>query len=215
VQLRPRRVPVYAPTSAAAVLAVAAAFGAEASGCTRDHGVLAASGPSSPVAGGAGGEAAGGGGSSSSSSSSGGAVTSGAGGSNEGAGPVGPSRLTVLDGIVDADGVRICFLPYPGGDPAAMPWPNDPAGLPYGAASLIELPGDVIPAGDVQMFVIGGDLALSAGKPCEEILAEAITSIGAAGAGGGGGAGGRGGAGPGGGGHGGGGAPPPPFISAA
>ncbi|HEY4122092.1 MAG TPA: hypothetical protein VGM56_29700, partial [Byssovorax sp.] len=147
---------------AALGLAAAAALAADVAACSRDHGILAGTGAASTTAAasGAGGAPTGGGPPVSvSSSGGGGAATVGTG---AGAGPAGPARLTLLDAIADSDAIRVCFLPWPDGDDTAMPWPA--AGLAFGAATVVDLDGSVVPAStDVQLVVIGGDLSLSAG----------------------------------------------------
>jgi hypothetical protein len=154
---------------------VGVAIGADAIGCGRDHSLLAStsSGGNSPVT------------TSSAGSTGGSGGVGGAGGTgNEGGQPPGPSRLTVLDAVVDEDAVRFCFVPYPAGDPAAVPWPGT-SGLAFGAAKVIDASANVIPKStDVLAIVIGGDLSQTAGKTCDEIVAAAGMSGGSGGGGG-------------------------------
>jgi hypothetical protein len=83
----------------------------------------------------------------------------------------GPTELTVVNGIADADAVRFCFLP----DDA--PWPSSAAGLGFAQSAVIAPLAPTIPAsGDVTPWVIGGDLGKTAGKTCAQILALAATS---------------------------------------
>ncbi len=107
----------------------------------------------------------------------------GAGGEPFDAGPSGPTKLTIVNGVNDYAAIRLCFLPYPAGDPAAVPWPADPAGLGFARTVVVDPIADVIPLGsDVRPTLLAGDLSLTAGKTCAEILA---SGGGAGGAGGG------------------------------
>jgi len=157
--------------------------GLVALGCSRDYG-LGITSSSSSAAGGAGGVGGAGG--------AGGAGGEGGMGGEGGSEPVGPTRLTIVNGVNDYDAIRICFMPYPGGDPAVMPWPSASSGLGFAKSAVIDAIEAVVPAsGDVQPVVIAGDLAKTVGKSCDELIA-----AGGMGAGGGGGAGGSGGAAP-------------------
>ena len=97
----------------------------------------------------------------------------GAGGSG-GAEPPGPTELTFVNGIVDAEAIRICALGYPNGENGdAPPWPASPTGLAYAAGRSIGDPSSVVPTGvDVRLWVVGGDLSAAAGKTCAEIVSE-------------------------------------------
>ena len=160
---------------AGATLALALAV--DALGCSRDHGFLASTSSS--------GSSGGGSATTSAASAGNGGGGAGAGGNNVGGEPPGPSRVTVLDAIVDEDAVRLCFVPYPDGDPTAEPWPGA-AGLAYGDARTLDSASGVIPKStDVLAIVIGGDLSQTAGKTCDEIVAEAGTGSGGAGGAGG------------------------------
>jgi hypothetical protein len=151
----------------------------------------------------------------------GGTSTSSTGSGGAGAGePDGPTKLTVVDGVNDYDAIRICFLPYPAGDPAAMPWPASFAGLAFAHAATLD-PAS-LPAGtDIRPTVLGGDLTQIAGKTCEQAIALAAAQASAGGSGGAGGKGGAGGMGAGGAGGAGAGAggsdagPPPPVVIAS
>lgn len=97
--------------------------------------------------------------------------------------PDGPTKLTIVNGVNDYDAIRVCFLPYPDGDPALMPWPGA-TGLPFAHAAVIGPISPTVPAGkDIQPVVIAGDLTKIAGKTCEDAIA--LSGSGAGGAGGG------------------------------
>jgi hypothetical protein len=142
-----------------------------ASGACRSHNALAltsATAASSSTSSGMGGAS-----SASSSSSTGGA--GGEGGMD--AGPPGPSKLTIVNGIVDYDAVRLCFLPYPAGDPKAKPWPSDPKGIAFAKAIVVDPIASAIPSGsDVQPIALAGNLAAIANATCDD----AITTSGVA-----------------------------------
>jgi hypothetical protein len=150
--------------------------------CGRDHS-LGVTGSSASSTG------AGGGASSSSAESSSGASTSGAGGAggaSEDAGPdpepSGPTKLTIVNGVNDYDAIRVCFLPYPDGDPALLPWPSEAEGLPFARGAVIAPIFDTIPKGkDIRPVVFAGDLAKIADKTCADALALAAQGPGDAG----------------------------------
>jgi hypothetical protein len=99
--------------------------------------------------------------------------------------PTGPTKLTVVDGINDYDAIRICFLPYPDGDPLLLPWPSAAEGLPFARAAVIDPIAATVPPGkDIRPVVFAGDLAKIADKTCAEALQLAATSTGDAGSGG-------------------------------
>lgn len=109
-------------------------------------------------AGGAGGDAAGGGGSDAVTTT----TTTGSGGSGGIEEPAGPTRVTIVDGIVDADAIRVCFL----GDAPSTPVPG-PEGIAYAAAAVVDPP-----AGEVEMVVLAGDLAATAGASCDDLVSD-------------------------------------------
>src|SRR5262245_43478797 len=94
-------------------------------GCSRDHSLLAADPDITSAASAASGTGGGGGGGGGEGGAAGGG--GGAGGAAPVVEPPGPTRLTLVNGIVDYDAVRICFLPYPDSGQPAMPWPSDAA----------------------------------------------------------------------------------------
>jgi hypothetical protein len=155
-------------------LLLAAALGS----CARDHGLGVETTTSAAGTGGAdtgttGSVPATG---SSSASSSG----SGTGGVSE---PPGPTRVTVVNGVNDYDAIRICFLPYPGGDPAAKPWPAPASGLPFAHASVLDLAVDIPANTDIRPTILAGDLTQVAGKTCDQAIALAGGSGGGTGGG--------------------------------
>jgi len=123
-------------------------------GCSSDHSRL----EKTPGGGGAG---PGGEGGAPPTTSSGG--SGGGGGIEE---PPGPTKLTVVNGIVDYDAIRLCFMPYPDGG-AVQPWPGT-AGLGYAEAAAIDPIHDVVPDDvDVEIVVIAGALG---GTDCETLI---------------------------------------------
>src|SRR5687768_8105587 len=152
------------PLKAAAVTALAAAaLAGQACGNDRDLGVDPPPAPaSSSSSGGGEGGAAGGGG------------MGGSGGDPVIPEPAGPTALTIVNGVNDYDAVRLCFVPYPGGDGADQsPWPNQ-GGIQFAASMVVSPIAGVIPAkSDVRTYVIAGDLAKTTGKTCAEVFAMA------------------------------------------
>lgn len=131
--------------------------------CGRDHG-LGVETTTSTSGGGEGGGSTG----ASTGSSSAASTGSGTGGASE---PPGPTRVTVVNGVNDYDAIRVCFLPYPAGDPAAKPWPSAASGLPFAHGAVLDLAVD-IPAGvDVRPTILAGDLSKIAGKTCAQAIA--------------------------------------------
>jgi hypothetical protein len=87
------------------------------------------------------------------------------------AGPPGPTELTIVNGVADYDAIRICFMPYPEG-PGGMPWPSTTTGLAFAGSRVVDRIDQVLPSDvDVRPHVLAGDLAVTAGKSCDEILA--------------------------------------------
>lgn len=129
---------------------LAAALAAHGCGRSHDLGVDSSSTTSSSS-------------SSSSSSGTGGmpATTTGTGGAVE---PLGPTALTIVNGINDYDAVRFCFLP---GD---TPWPAAAGGLPFATGQAVDLSSAIPHGADVTPWVIAGDLSATAGKTCSDII---------------------------------------------
>lgn len=104
-------------------------------------------------------------------SSASGTTSSGAGAG--GAAPVepdGPTRLTLVDGIVDAPAAAFCFAAYPSGVADRPPFPA--GGLPFGHASVVALPSTDVPSGDVLLTVVTGDLGSIGGASCADLVAD-------------------------------------------
>ena len=146
----------------APLLVLAAALTA----CGRDHGlgVQSTTSTSSGATTTAGSTSSGTGGSSS--------TGTGAGGTSE---PPGPTRVTVVNGVNDYDAIRVCFLPYPAGDPGAKPWPAAATGLLFAHAAVLDLAVDLPANTDVQPTIFAGDLSKIAGKTCAQALALAAS----------------------------------------
>jgi hypothetical protein len=105
------------------------------------------------------------GGASSSSGKS--AATVGAGGQG-GSGPVepdGPTRITFVNGTVDAPSVTFCFLPYPSGSLARAPFPQ--GGLAFGHAMVLSDASPDLPPGDALLLEIAGDV--TPGTTCDDL----------------------------------------------
>jgi hypothetical protein len=164
--------------------ASAALAGVAAAGwsCSGNHAGLGKDDTTATSAG-AGGAAGAGGTTSTDASSSSSSSSSSTGAGGEDAGPPGPTTLTIVNGVADQDAIRLCFLPYPDGDPAVLPWPSAVSGLAFAAAEVVDPPADLVPEGvDVRPYVVAGDLDASAGLTCAEILAAAETDPDAGGA---------------------------------
>lgn len=154
------------PLAAAALWAMA---------CGRDHDLGVTSG-------------AGGAASSSSKASSGHGGASGTSVTSSSSGmtpePDGPTKLTIVNGVNDYGAIRVCFEPYPDGDPTLTPWPSAAAGMPFARAAVITPISPTLPAGkDIQPVILAGDLSTIAGKTCAEALALAGSGGGGAGGG--------------------------------
>ncbi len=171
-----------APAALAALVAVAATMSAIDCGRSHDLGITSASSSSA---------SAGGAAMTSSTVSTGGGSTSSTSGGGGGAGPTGPTRLTVVNGINDYPVARFCFLPN------ETPWPAPAAGLSFAAGKAVDIASAIPTSGDVQVWVIAGDLTKTAGLTCTQMLALAKPAgvdggMGGAGGAGGGGTGGGG-----------------------
>jgi len=98
-------------------------------------------------------------------------TTAGAGGAGGTIEPAGPTKLTVVGGVVDSAAIRLCFLPFPTGSSSAVPWPDE-SGLSFAHSATLDLTGGVVPAdGDVELVVIGGLVGLTSGMTCDEVIA--------------------------------------------
>lgn len=150
--------------------------------CSEDHSLLAPTGGGSGTSGTGASTGSGGDTSTAGNGGAGGATvttTSDMGGAE----PAGPTKLTIVNGINDYPAIRVCFQPYPSG-PSVNPWPASSSGLLFHESIVVDPPASLAPSGDVQPFVIGGDLSAIAGKSCDEALALANSGGGGGGAGG-------------------------------
>jgi hypothetical protein len=79
--------------------------------------------------------------------------------------PMGPTRLTVVNGINDYDAVLLCFLP------GETPWPTAAGGLPFAAGQAVDLTSAIPQGADLAPWVIAGNLGAIAGKTCTDTIA--------------------------------------------
>jgi len=84
--------------------------------------------------------------------------------------PDGPTRLTLIDAVVDAPSVAFCFASYPSGASTAAPFPS--GGLGFAKALVVPLPATDIPTGDVLLTIVSGDLTSVGSATCGEITAD-------------------------------------------
>lgn len=134
-------------------------------GCAGDHDRLAKDDP----VGGEGGVGGMGGASTTTATTGGG----GTGGIQE---PPGPPRLTMVNGTVDEDALRFCFVPYPDGPSDEVPWPAGER-LAYAAAATVPI-DEVIPAGtDVELVLLAGPLGASHNLDCGELIASTPAGV--------------------------------------
>ena len=96
-------------------------------------------------------------------------TTGGSGGTGGIEEPPGPTKLTLVAGIVNAAAIRVCFVAD--GGPALAPFPG-PEGLPYARSAVLDPP-----EGEVEMFVIAGDLGATGGMSCADLVAAAPTGV--------------------------------------
>lgn len=151
---------------------VAMVTGLAASSCSGDHDRLAKGGGGTTASpGGAGGSA--------------GQDVGGAGGGAGGNGggvvePTGETKATVVNGVVDADAVRVCLVPYPDGS-SAPPWPEDDV-LAFGRGLPVAPFEDWWPAGeDLELRVLTGELDATLGMTCDELSPSETLTISSAG----------------------------------
>ena len=87
--------------------------------------------------------------------------------------PSGPTKLTIVNGAVDYEAVRLCFVPYPAGATGSeLPWPGSVEGLPFARASVVDNIEQIVPAStDVQVVVVAGNLSQTGGKSCSSLIA--------------------------------------------
>lgn len=146
--------------------ALLALGGAALSGCTTNHDALARK----PPTGGSGGGGSGGGG-------AGGVMSSaGQGGSGGRLNPdieaAGDNVLTIVNGIVDAESVRLCFarVTYDGATSELQSDPQPELG--YAAGTVVSELADLSFSDDaIEPWVIAGDLSLIDGLNCQDAIA--------------------------------------------
>lgn len=80
--------------------------------------------------------------------------------------PDGPTRLTVVNGVVDAPSIQLCFVGWPEPSSDVLPWPAEP--IDFGEAAALALPDAAIPSGgDVLAAVVSGD---TGGADCASMI---------------------------------------------
>jgi len=82
--------------------------------------------------------------------------------------PPGPTKLTLVNGIVDDAAARFCFVPHPGGATNEQPWPGI-EGLAFAKGSAIDLAALIPSRGDVEIHVFAGILS-GTDKSCAELI---------------------------------------------
>ena len=106
---------------------------------------------------------------------SGGEASSTSSGSGSGgAEPVGPTRVTIVNGVNDYDAIRVCFDSFPASAPGVKPWPSAASGLPFARGVALDLAVDIPASTDVRPTIFAGDLTKIAGKTCAEAAALAL-----------------------------------------
>lgn len=135
--------------------------------CQSDHDLLAPSNSTTASSGGSGG------------TSASTATAMGFGGQTGIVEPNGPTKLTLVNGVVDTDAVNVCLVPYP--DPASSttePWPNTTDGLPFAHALHADNIEGMVPANsDVEVYVLTGDLQQASGKNCSQLIDTPPTAL--------------------------------------
>ncbi len=145
-------------------------------GCARGHG-LGVETTTSTGAGGASSTVTGGTGSSMSAGGAGGDSSASTGTGAGGAEPVGPTRVTIVNGVNDYDAIRVCFAPYPAGGATKL-WPAAASGLPFAHGAVLDLAVDLPTGTDVQPTIFAGDLAKITGKTCAQAATIALADSG-------------------------------------
>lgn len=84
--------------------------------------------------------------------------------------PEGPTKLTIVGGVVDYDTVALCFVPFPIAGSSTPPWPS--GGLDFAEARVVDPIDSLVPEGTaIDLWVIGGDLTGVFDQSCEETIA--------------------------------------------
>src|SRR5450432_2923492 len=88
--------------------------------------------------------------------------------------PPGPWTLTCVNGVVDEDATRICFVPIIDGvetPPATAPWPSA-NGLPFGGTLVLgSLPNVDLAVNDLHPYLIPKSAGLDPAATCAALLA--------------------------------------------
>jgi hypothetical protein len=88
--------------------------------------------------------------------------------------PPGPWTLTWVNGVVDEEATRVCFVPVIDGHetpPAALPLPSGDA-LPFGGKLVLgSLPSVDLAANDLHPYLVPKSAGLDEGATCEALLA--------------------------------------------
>ncbi|MBM4377645.1 MAG: hypothetical protein FJ095_21425 [Deltaproteobacteria bacterium] len=93
-------------------------------------------------------------------------ATSGAGG--EPSEPEVPTSLTIVNGVVDEEAVRLCLVRYPEGPVAEAPWPSG-AGLAFARGAQVDLASLSLGGGDLDVRVVLGSAASVGAKSCKAL----------------------------------------------
>jgi hypothetical protein len=159
-----RRADLTRRYAASYLLLAGGALGLWGSGCTTNHDALALQPRAGSSSGGAGGGGAGG-------VSNGGSAPSSGGRVNPDVEPAGDNVLTIVNGIVDADSVRLCFASLTD-DGQSHELRGDPSSKLDYAASLVlsELPEFSFADDQLEPWVIAGDLSLIKGLSCQDAV---------------------------------------------
>lgn len=96
-------------------------------------------------------------------------TTTGGGGSGGIEEPPGPPQLTLVNGTVDEDAIRLCFVPYPDGPSSETPWPTSER-LAYARGEVVAIEDVIPPNTDVEVVLIAGAFANTDGLTCAELV---------------------------------------------
>ncbi len=96
-------------------------------------------------------------------------TTTGGGGTGGTIEPPGPPQLTFVNGTVDEDAIRVCFVPYPGGASNEMPWPEQDR-MAYARGEAIALAAAIPNGTDVEIVLVAGALNDTIGRSCADLI---------------------------------------------
>lgn len=83
--------------------------------------------------------------------------------------PDGPTKLTLVDGIIDEPAAAFCFVdPEGAGDRPPIPQ----GGLDFGTSMVVPLPSEDIPDGDALLVIITGDVGSIGTATCGQLTAD-------------------------------------------